>query len=321
MAVGARPLVPSRIGVGRRSGSAHGSQRAPRSVVGAYIALTKPRIIELLLITTVPTMVLAERPVPPETAAPPPTPHIVSVNERALRSAREEALARRSGAGLLMKPHARAVDRPEAHGQQPRWIQEIPHTTPIRTMLKGLFPPAPLMDTSSVVGPAAEGTTRRCEVLLTAIFNTLLPEVAWLYVQKTPVTVTDDANLARFARVSHCIVSQGEITWFVHGDATNNTLVVANNPFFPATLLVRTSESTAVHLKDAFLSHLADCLKDPARLLAVVRVFLHEWARRDSRAGRDALERFAPAATYGTAPPDTGGRSINVPWEENETPL
>ena len=33
----------------------------PRSVVGAYIALTKPRIIELLLITTVPTMVLAER--------------------------------------------------------------------------------------------------------------------------------------------------------------------------------------------------------------------------------------------------------------------
>jgi protoheme IX farnesyltransferase len=29
-------------------------------VVGAYIALTKPRIIELLLITTVPTMVLAE---------------------------------------------------------------------------------------------------------------------------------------------------------------------------------------------------------------------------------------------------------------------
>ena len=30
-------------------------------MVGAYIALTKPRIIELLLITTVPTMVLAER--------------------------------------------------------------------------------------------------------------------------------------------------------------------------------------------------------------------------------------------------------------------
>ncbi len=40
---------------------AHGSRRVPRSTVGAYIALTKPRIIELLLITTVPTMVLAER--------------------------------------------------------------------------------------------------------------------------------------------------------------------------------------------------------------------------------------------------------------------
>ena len=34
---------------------------SPRSTIGAYVALTKPRIIELLLITTVPTMVLAER--------------------------------------------------------------------------------------------------------------------------------------------------------------------------------------------------------------------------------------------------------------------
>jgi protoheme IX farnesyltransferase len=32
-----------------------------RAVVGAYVALTKPRIIELLLVTTVPTMVLAAR--------------------------------------------------------------------------------------------------------------------------------------------------------------------------------------------------------------------------------------------------------------------
>jgi len=32
-----------------------------RSTVGAYVALTKPRIIELLLITTVPTMIVAER--------------------------------------------------------------------------------------------------------------------------------------------------------------------------------------------------------------------------------------------------------------------
>jgi heme o synthase len=56
MAVGARPLVPSRLASG-----VHGSRRPPRSVIGGFIALTKPRIIELLLITTVPTMVLAER--------------------------------------------------------------------------------------------------------------------------------------------------------------------------------------------------------------------------------------------------------------------
>ncbi len=49
-----RPLVPSRLGHG-------GSERAARTRVGAYVALTKPRIIELLLITTVPTMILAER--------------------------------------------------------------------------------------------------------------------------------------------------------------------------------------------------------------------------------------------------------------------
>jgi protoheme IX farnesyltransferase len=38
---------------------AHDVRRTPTTVVGAYVALTKPRIIELLLITTVPTMVLA----------------------------------------------------------------------------------------------------------------------------------------------------------------------------------------------------------------------------------------------------------------------
>ena len=58
MAVGSRPLVPSRLAPG---GIAHGSRRTATSKVGAYVALTKPRIIELLLITTVPTMVLAER--------------------------------------------------------------------------------------------------------------------------------------------------------------------------------------------------------------------------------------------------------------------
>jgi protoheme IX farnesyltransferase len=36
-----------------------------RRKVGAYVALTKPRIIELLLVTTVPTMVVAERGLPP----------------------------------------------------------------------------------------------------------------------------------------------------------------------------------------------------------------------------------------------------------------
>jgi heme o synthase len=38
--------------------------RGPWFVVGQYVALTKPRIIELLLITTVPVMFLAERGVP-----------------------------------------------------------------------------------------------------------------------------------------------------------------------------------------------------------------------------------------------------------------
>ena len=36
-----------------------------RRTVGAYIALTKPRIIELLLVTTVPVMFLAQRGIPP----------------------------------------------------------------------------------------------------------------------------------------------------------------------------------------------------------------------------------------------------------------
>jgi heme o synthase len=65
MAVGSRPLVPSRLAPGGVLQRAHGTRRTPRTVVGAYIALTKPRIIELLLITTVPTMVLAERGWPP----------------------------------------------------------------------------------------------------------------------------------------------------------------------------------------------------------------------------------------------------------------
>ncbi len=58
MAVGTRPLVPSRLAPG---GLTHGIRRSPRTTVGAYVALTKPRIIELLLITTVPAMVMAEQ--------------------------------------------------------------------------------------------------------------------------------------------------------------------------------------------------------------------------------------------------------------------
>jgi len=40
---------------------AHGGRRTPTSRIGGFVALTKPRIIELLLITTVPTMVMAEQ--------------------------------------------------------------------------------------------------------------------------------------------------------------------------------------------------------------------------------------------------------------------
>jgi heme o synthase len=62
MSVGTRPLVPSRLAPG---GIAHGSRRTPTTLVGGFIALTKPRIIELLLITTIPTMVLAQGGWPP----------------------------------------------------------------------------------------------------------------------------------------------------------------------------------------------------------------------------------------------------------------
>jgi heme o synthase len=42
------------------------ARRLPlRARVGAYVALTKPRIIELLLITTLPTMIVAQRGLPP----------------------------------------------------------------------------------------------------------------------------------------------------------------------------------------------------------------------------------------------------------------
>jgi heme o synthase len=58
MAVGARPLVPSRLAPG---GVVHGSLRRPTTRIGGFVALAKLRVVELLLMTTVPTMVLAER--------------------------------------------------------------------------------------------------------------------------------------------------------------------------------------------------------------------------------------------------------------------
>ena len=58
MSVASRPLVPSRLATGAIG---HGTRRTPTTVLGGYIALTKPRIIELLLVTTVPTMVMAAR--------------------------------------------------------------------------------------------------------------------------------------------------------------------------------------------------------------------------------------------------------------------
>jgi protoheme IX farnesyltransferase len=58
MAVGARPLVPSRLAPG---GVVHGGRRIPTTKLQGYVALAKLRVVELLLITTVPPMVLAEQ--------------------------------------------------------------------------------------------------------------------------------------------------------------------------------------------------------------------------------------------------------------------
>jgi heme o synthase len=68
----ARSAVPVAGGVG--VGPTHGQEAGPGPLAGdrdslgssvrAYVALTKPRIIELLLVTTVPAMVLATREVP-----------------------------------------------------------------------------------------------------------------------------------------------------------------------------------------------------------------------------------------------------------------
>jgi protoheme IX farnesyltransferase len=60
-------LATMRARAGRRSVAPSQDDAAARNPVDtlrAYVALTKPRIIELLLVTTIPTMVLAERGVP-----------------------------------------------------------------------------------------------------------------------------------------------------------------------------------------------------------------------------------------------------------------
>lgn len=63
-AVDPRAAVERRTPPGTGSGPVSGRSRALRTV-RAYVALTKPRIIELLLVTTLPVMVLAERGLPP----------------------------------------------------------------------------------------------------------------------------------------------------------------------------------------------------------------------------------------------------------------
>jgi protoheme IX farnesyltransferase len=63
MSVASRPFVPSRLTP--RGAVVHGTRHRPVTRIGGFIALTKPRIVELLLITTLPTMILAERGLPP----------------------------------------------------------------------------------------------------------------------------------------------------------------------------------------------------------------------------------------------------------------
>jgi len=59
----AGPLSPPQ-GATLESGPGTRQGRRPRAIVQALVALTKPRIIELLLVTTVPTMLLAQRGLP-----------------------------------------------------------------------------------------------------------------------------------------------------------------------------------------------------------------------------------------------------------------
>ncbi len=56
--------VRTDVGASPHDGDLDGHHAGPRAVVGAYVALTKPRIIELLLVTTIPVMFLAAGGVP-----------------------------------------------------------------------------------------------------------------------------------------------------------------------------------------------------------------------------------------------------------------
>jgi protoheme IX farnesyltransferase len=56
--------IPAPDHLDSASGAIAVPRRSARSVVSAYVALTKPRIVELLLVTTVPAMMLAARGVP-----------------------------------------------------------------------------------------------------------------------------------------------------------------------------------------------------------------------------------------------------------------
>ncbi|MDP9270449.1 MAG: heme o synthase [Chloroflexota bacterium] len=56
--------VDTSAGDTTRAGEATPAGRSTAQVLRAYLALTKPRIIELLLVTTLPTMVLAQRGIP-----------------------------------------------------------------------------------------------------------------------------------------------------------------------------------------------------------------------------------------------------------------
>jgi heme o synthase len=58
------PAAPAAAGSAGSAAPGHGPRRSPRVIGGALVALTKPRIIELLLVTTVPTMLLAQHGLP-----------------------------------------------------------------------------------------------------------------------------------------------------------------------------------------------------------------------------------------------------------------